>query len=140
MEILIAQYGHIGYQKDGNEMIYRMIGFDLKNVYVWIFFLFFFFFFFNHSDVHFRSLWTWPLTQFSKFNRVRASALSSHLAKNASKSVHPFDWNFVHKNSAGQTDRHTHTQTDRQTEVKYVSSMISWWCKKKTSTNEWLII
>ena len=29
MELFIAQYGHIGYQNDGNEMIYRIMGFDL---------------------------------------------------------------------------------------------------------------
>ena len=33
-----------------------------------------------------------------------------HLAKTASKSVHPFGWNFVRKNSAGQTDTYTGTQ------------------------------
>ena len=32
---------------------------------------------------------------------------SNYLAKTASKSVHPFGWNFVHR----QTDTHTHTHT-----------------------------
>ena len=43
---------------------------------------------------------------------VRASAVSSHLAKTASKSVHPFGWNFVYKQS--RTHRHTvrHTQAN----------------------------
>ena len=49
----------------------------------------------------------------TNFNRVWARAVSNHLAKTASKSVHPFDWNFVHKQS--WTDRHTQTQTDTQT-------------------------
>ena len=37
----------------------------------------------------------------------------------ASKSMHPFSWNFVHKKS-GHTDRHTHTHrhTHTQTGVK----------------------
>ena len=53
----------------------------------------------------------------TKFNRVRASARSNHLAKTASKSVHPFVWNFVHKKcrTHRQTDRQTYTQTDTQT-------------------------
>ena len=54
----------------------------------------------------------------TKFNRVRASAGSSHLAKTASKSVHPFGWNFVHKEC--WTHRHTHGQTHRQTAVKII--------------------
>ena len=32
MDLFIAQYGHIGYQNDGTEIIYRMMGFDLKIV------------------------------------------------------------------------------------------------------------
>ena len=30
MELIIAHYGHIGYQNDGNEMSYRLMGFELK--------------------------------------------------------------------------------------------------------------
>ena len=48
----------------------------------------------------------WP--KVTKFNRVRASARSNHLAKTASKSVHLFGWNFVHKKTSD-------TQTDTQT-------------------------
>ena len=80
----------------------------------------------------------WP--KVTKFNRVRASAGISHLVKTASKSVHPFGWNFVHKNS-GHTDRQTHTHTDRHThrhtdklKWKYNPSTISWRCKKKCFT------
>ena len=51
----------------------------------------------------------WP--KVTNFNRVRASELSNRLAKTASKSVHKFGWNFVHKKRAG----HTHRQTDTQT-------------------------
>ena len=53
----------------------------------------------------------WP--KVTNFNRVRASAISNHLAKTASKSVHPFGWNFVHKKirTHRQKDRKTHTQT-----------------------------
>ena len=51
----------------------------------------------------------WP--KVINFNRVQASAGSSHLAKTASKSVHPFGWNFVHKQTS---DTHTDTQTDKQ--------------------------
>ena len=47
----------------------------------------------------------------TNFNWVRASVVWNRLAKTASKSVHPFGWNFVHKNI--RTD--THTQTDTQT-------------------------
>ena len=55
------------------------------------------------------------MTQGDNFNRVRASAVSNHLAKTASKSVHPFGWNFVQKKS-GHTD--THTQTHRHTDTQ----------------------
>ena len=58
---------------------------------------------FGHRDLD-----LWP--KVTNFNRVRASVVSSHLAKTASKSVHPFGWNFVHKNPG-----HSHTQTDTQT-------------------------
>ena len=50
----------------------------------------------------------WP--KITNFNRVRASVVSSHLARTASKSVHPFSWNFVYKQS--RTHRQTHTQTN----------------------------
>ena len=53
----------------------------------------------------------WP--KVTKFNRVRSSAISNHLAKTASKSVHPFGWNFVHKKC--RTDRQTHTHTHTET-------------------------
>ena len=71
----------------------------------------------------------WP--KVTKFNRVWASAVSSYLAKTASKSVHPFGWNFVHKKS-GHTDRQTdtHTHTDKL-QWKYNPSMISRRCKNK---------
>ena len=46
----------------------------------------------------------WP--KVTKFNRVRASAGSNHLAKTSSKLVHPFGWNFFHKKCW------THTQTN----------------------------
>ena len=59
---------------------------------------------FGHCDLD-----LWP--KVTNFDRVRASVVSSHLAKTASKSMHPFGWNFVHKNS-GHTDRHTDTQTN----------------------------
>ena len=62
---------------------------------------------FGHRDLD-----LWP--KVTNFNRVRASVVSNHLAKTASKSVHSFRWNFVHKKS-GHTDRHTHTHTDTQT-------------------------
>ena len=66
----------------------------------------------------------------TNFNRVRASAVSNHLVKTASKSVHPFGWNFVHKKTVDtQTDRHTHRHTHRQTAVK-IQPTISWRCKK----------
>ena len=45
----------------------------------------------------------------TNFNRVRANAVSKYLAKIASKSVHQFGWNFVHKHSDTQTDTHTDT-------------------------------
>ena len=69
----------------------------------------------------------WP--KVTKFNRVWASVLSKRLAKIASKSVHPFDWNFVHKNNwtDRQTDRHTDTHTDKL-QWKYNPSTISWRC------------
>ena len=66
-------------------------------------------YFFHHFCIHFRSPWPWP--KVSNFNKVWASTVSNHLVKTASKSVHRFGWNFVHKNSAGQTDRQTHRQT-----------------------------
>ena len=84
---------------------------DLKDVSIWIFGEFFFFIFtyiFGHRDLD-----LWP--KVTNFNRVWASVLRNYLAKTASKSVHPFGWNFVHKNSGHthtQTHRHTYTQTN----------------------------
>ena len=52
----------------------------------------------------------WP--KVNNFDRVWDSVVSSHLAKTASKSVHSFGWNLVHKNSWTHTHRHTHTQTN----------------------------
>ena len=80
---------------------------DFKNVYIWIFGEFFFITFtyiFGHRDLD-----LWP--KVTDFNRVWTSAISNHLAKTASKSVHPFGWNFVHTKS-GHTDTHTDTQTN----------------------------
>ena len=48
----------------------------------------------------------------TNFKRVRDSAVNSHLTKTASKSVHPIGWNLFYKNTAGQTDRHKHTETN----------------------------
>ena len=45
----------------------------------------------------------------ANINRVQASAVSNHLAKTASKTVHPFGWNFVHWHTHRQTDSHTYT-------------------------------
>ena len=80
------------------------------------------------SEIRHCDLDLWP--KVTKINRVWASSGSNHLAKTASKSVHPFGWNFVHKNFG--TDTHTHT--DRHTDKlqwKYNPSTISWRCKKK---------
>ena len=61
----------------------------------------------------------WP--KVTNFNRVWASLISNRLTKTASKSVHPFGWNFVHKQS----------WTHRQTAVKkYNPSTISWRCNE----------
>ena len=68
----------------------------------------------------------WP--KVTNFNMVRGSLVSNHLAKIASKSVQPFDWNF-YQSKAGQT----HIQTNRHTyklQWKYNPSMIAWRCKK----------
>ena len=48
----------------------------------------------------------------TNFNRVRATAISNYLAKTASKLVHSFGWNFVHKKRARHTDTQTHTLTN----------------------------
>ena len=85
----------------------------------WRIFFIIFTYIFGHRDL---DLWF----KVTKFNRVWASAVSNHIAKTASKSVHPFGWNFVHKKRAG----HTHRHTDKL-EWKYNSSTISWRCKKK---------
>ena len=58
---------------------------------------------FSHCDL---DIWS----KVTNFNRVWDSMVSNRLAKTASKSVHPFGWNFVHKQSR------THTQTNRQTD------------------------
>ena len=34
MVLSIAKYGHIGNQNDGNEMIYKMMGFDIRIAYI----------------------------------------------------------------------------------------------------------
>ena len=68
-----------------------------------------------HCDLH-----LWP--KVTKFNRVQVSAGSNHLAKTASKSVHLFRWNFVHKQSQ------THRQTQNITcggVIKYVNNIIT---------------
>ena len=57
--------------------------------------------------LHHCDLGPWP--KVTVFNRVPASAVSSHLAKTASKSIHPFGWNFVHKKPS---DTLTDTQTN----------------------------
>ena len=78
----------------------------------------------HHCDL---DLWS----KVTKFNRVRASAGSNYLAKTASKSVHLFGWNFVHKNTVNrQTDRHTDTHTDKL-QWKYNPSTISWRWKNR---------
>ena len=41
------------------------------------------------------------------FKGVRASVVISHLAKSASKSVHPFGWSFIHWQRDTQTNRFT---------------------------------
>ena len=69
----------------------------------------------------------WP--KVTNFNRVWASAVSNHLAKTTSKSVHPFGWNFVH---CSLTDRQTHTHTHKQTNCNENIIPPSWRCKKKT--------
>ena len=76
----------------------------------------------------------WP--KVTKFNRVRAGAISNHLAKTASKSVHPFGLNFVHKKC--RTDTHTHTHTHTQTHwsenitpPRFRGGLISWMKKYK---------
>ena len=58
------------------------------------------------------------LPKVTNFDRVRDSAVSNRLAKPASKSEHPFGWNFVHKETSGQTHTQPGRQTHRQTAVK----------------------
>ena len=60
--------------------------------------------------------------KFTNFNGIRASATSNHVAKTASKSVHPFGWNIVY----WQT-RHTYID---KLQWKYKPSTVSWRCKK----------
>ena len=72
----------------------------------------------------------WP--KVTNFKRIRASVLSICLAKTASKSVHPFSWNFVHK----QSRTHPHTNTHINYSKKYNPSTISWRCKiRRRPTN-----
>ena len=76
----------------------------------------------RHRDLDF-----WPMV--TNFNQVRASVVSNHLAKTASKLMHPFGWKFVYKHS--HTHTHTHTHTDRHTDKlqwKYNPFTISWRC------------
>ena len=59
----------------------------------------------------------WP--KVTNFKRVWAIAVCNLLVKTASKFVHPFGWNFVHRHTHTyiHTHKHTHTNThtDRQT-------------------------
>ena len=72
----------------------------------------------------------------TNFDKIWASAVSNHLAKIASKSVHPFGWNFVHKQS--RTNTHTDRHTDRdKLQWKYNPSTISWRCNKR-ATPKWI--
>ena len=61
----------------------------------------------------------WHCPKVPNFNKARTSAISSNLAKTASKSLYLFAWILL-------TDRHTATHR------KYNPSMISWSCKKNT--------
>ena len=56
----------------------------------------------RHCDLN-----IWP--KVIHYSRVWASAICNHLAKTASKLVHPFSWNFVHKHSLTHTLWHIHT-------------------------------
>ena len=71
----------------------------------------------------------WP--KVTNFNRLWANAVCNRLAKTASKSVHPFNGNFVHKQS--WTDRQTDTHTRDKLQWKYNPSTISWRCYRKHS-------
>ena len=53
-----------------------------------------------------------PLT-----NRVWASVVKKHLAKTATKSVHPFGWNFVHIHTHTYTHTRAHTLNQMQPPV-----------------------
>ena len=80
--------------------------------------------------LHHCDLVLWP--KVTNFNRVWASAVSNRLAKTLSKSVHPFGWNFLNKQTL---DTYTNTHTDRHTDKlqwKHNPSTISWRCKLKT--------
>ena len=62
-------------------------------------------------------------------------AFDQRLAKTSSKSVHPFGWNFVHKQSwidrQIHTHTHTHTHTHRgKTALKYNPFTVSWRCSE----------
>ena len=75
----------------------------------------------------------WPKVNY--FNRIRASAVSIHLAKTASKSVHHSvrlefcSQEFPDTQTDRQTDKHTHRHTDKL-QLKYNPSTILWRCKK----------
>ena len=68
--------------------------------------------FFHHLYIHFRSLDLdlWP--KVTNFNKVWASANSNHLAKTASKSVHPFGRILFTRIPDTRTDRQTDIQTN----------------------------
>ena len=71
----------------------------------------------------------WP--EVINFNMVRSSAISSRLAKTASKLVHQFGWNIVHKQSP--TD--THTQTNYS---ENITPLFSFCIKQKLGTSSWV--
>ena len=78
--------------------------------------------------------WLWP--KVTNVNRVRARAVSNHLAKSDSKWFHLFGWNFVHKKTSDtHTDRHTHTD---ELQWKYNPSTSMWRCNYKKSRNDLL--
>ena len=58
----------------------------------------------------------------ANFENDRASVVSNRLAVTASKLVHPFGLNFVHKNS-GHTDTQTHTHTHTHTQIHRQTAM-----------------
>ena len=52
----------------------------------------------------------------TNFNWVPENGVSNHIAKTGSKSVQPFGWNFVHKQTDTHTGRQTNKQTNKQTD------------------------